>query len=679
MRLLGVLLGLVMVFSAHAQKENNTWCMGHAGGIDFNTTPPSPFTSQIHAIETTAAISDRNTGQLLFYTDGFNVWDATHTIMQNGISVGTDDVIQTTPQGTVIVPFLNDKDKYHLFVLAVVRPYSGYMFHSVIDMKLNNGLGGVVPNNKRVLVDSGFTESMLVVPGCGKVWLITQMRANSEFRAYSITDQGLQSSPVVSTLSHTERPSDMASFRLSHDNKKLVMVGSIITGGRAASTEFISINDFDLSTGKVSNNIIIDKGPQTVYYDFEFSPSNQYLYTTGVDGIYQYDITLPTGAAIKASRKTVADLANMGFTGMPNGLQLRDDGNIYVVRYEKDSLGMISNCDMAAPACTYTSNALKVGGEGTYKVPMKIVYPVPPAAGATTSSDSVLCAGATLILHTTDEDAIWQDGSKGKSYTATQKGVYWVSSLGEGCNARVDTFHVDEVDPQVSLIADTVICNGDSVLLQANAQPTGTSYQWNTGATTDNVYADKAGVYVLTISYKGCTGTDNVAVSMRPSISIDLGRDVELCKGETLLLPLLSTTEATDKYKWQDGSIERTYTVSEAGVYHLTVANVCDTVSDTLVVTERNCHFFFPSAFSPNGDGRNDIAHLVGDAAAVTNYSLHIVNRWGEAVFHTKDATKGWDGTYKGQKAEVGTYFYIIKYTYDGEEELFKGDIALIR
>ena len=606
MRLLGILLALIIGFAAHAQKENNTWCMGHSGGIDFNTTPPSPFTSQINAIETAASISDRNTGALLFYTDGTSVWDATHNIMQNGDTIGTDFLQQTTPQGTVIIPFLNDAYKYYIFNIGIFGKAYNSLFYSVVDMRLNNGLGAVVQGQKKVLVDTGFSEAILAIPGCGNVWLLTQQYKTGEFWVYGVTEQGIDPNPVISKLEHLERPSDMAMYRVSHDNKTIMSCGVIFAQARPAYTEYMSIQDFDVMTGKVSNNKIIDKGGDRVYYDFEFSPNSRFVYACSFSGIYQYDLADRSVSAIRASRKNVS-----GDVPILTGMQLRPDGNIYIAGYERDSLSMISNCDAAFPNCVFTYNALKIGGEATYKLPAQIAYPLTPVS----------------------------------------------LSLGD----------------------DTTICSGGAIELSGNAQPAGTSYQWSTGDTTPAITVDEEGVYILHIDNKGCKATDDVAVQVHPKIEIDLGADATICKGDKILLPLSSTTVATDKYLWQDGSVERTYTVSKAGVYRLTVANVCDTVRDTLVVTDRNCHFFFPSAFSPNGDGRNDLAHLVGDVSVVTDYSLHIVNRWGEAVYHTKDATQGWDGTYKGQKTEVGTYFYIIKYTYDGEEELLKGDITLIR
>lgn len=580
--------------------------MGRAGGIDFNTSPPTLFASKIDAIESTATICDRNTGALLFYSDGVRIWDATHSIMQNGDSIGTDYKHQTTPQGVVILPFINDTNRYYLFNTAAITPYRGWLFYSVIDMRLNNGLGGVLPERKKVLLDSSLSEAILAIPGCGNVWLLSQQHEDGAFSVYSITEQGIDPNPVVSKLEHSERPSNMAMYRISHDNKTLISTGTLFSTAPDPTVKYISIQDFDVMTGKVSNNQIIDKGDEGVYYDVEFSPNNRFLYGCNFEGISQYDLSDRSAAAIKASRKSVTD--NAWGTA---GLQLRPDGKIYITRYEKDSLATISNCDAAFPACVFTLNALKIGGRTTYKLPPNIVYPLEPVS--------------------------------------------------------------------LTLIDDTMLCSGHIIELSPNPQPQGTQFVWSTGATTETIQVDQEGVYTLNIDNGGCKASDEVAVTVRSAIDIDLGQSTTICKDDTLLLPLLSTVDTTTKFRWQDGSTAKIFTVKEAGIYSVTVTNVCDTTTRTVEVTERNCHFFFPTAFSPNGDGLNDYARLVGDVSVVDDFTLRIYNRWGEAVYQTNDAAKGWDGRYKGRKAEVGTYYYLVRYKYDGEEEFFKGDLMLVR
>jgi gliding motility-associated-like protein len=114
-------------------------------------------------------------------------------------------------------------------------------------------------------------------------------------------------------------------------------------------------------------------------------------------------------------------------------------------------------------------------------------------------------------------------------------------------------------------------------------------------------------------------------------------------------------------------------------VYALSYSNQCYTVKDTITVHHRNCSLWFPSAFTPNGDSKNDVAHVLGDLTYVSKYRLTIYNRWGRLVYSTNDMYSGWDGSYKGTAQDVGTYNYLIRYTYKGHEQKLDGAITLVR
>jgi len=92
-----------------------------------------------------------------------------------------------------------------------------------------------------------------------------------------------------------------------------------------------------------------------------------------------------------------------------------------------------------------------------------------------------------------------------------------------------------------------------------------------------------------------------------------------------------------------------------------------------------NPAFYIPTAFTPNGDGKNDIFRPVAVGYKQINY-FKIFNRWGQMVYSGTSFDDGWDGTYKGQAAELGTYFWDIEYTDRfGNTGKCKGDVTLIR
>ncbi len=85
-----------------------------------------------------------------------------------------------------------------------------------------------------------------------------------------------------------------------------------------------------------------------------------------------------------------------------------------------------------------------------------------------------------------------------------------------------------------------------------------------------------------------------------------------------------------------------------------------------------------PTAFSPNGDGENDILYVRG--AAIKTLDLKIFNRWGQLVFETTSQQVGWDGTFNGQPQPMEAYAYVLSVSFiDGTAKLLKGNITLLR
>ena len=100
---------------------------------------------------------------------------------------------------------------------------------------------------------------------------------------------------------------------------------------------------------------------------------------------------------------------------------------------------------------------------------------------------------------------------------------------------------------------------------------------------------------------------------------------------------------------------------------------------DSFHVTVIEQDVFVPSAFSPNGDGVNDIFHVTA-RKLITLQEFKIMNRWGQQIFETRDISKGWDGNFKGKMQDPGVYYYMIKVASPtGKTQFLKGDITLIR
>lgn len=85
--------------------------------------------------------------------------------------------------------------------------------------------------------------------------------------------------------------------------------------------------------------------------------------------------------------------------------------------------------------------------------------------------------------------------------------------------------------------------------------------------------------------------------------------------------------------------------------------NTVKSLSNT-VETTAPFNLYIPNAFTPNGDGLNDVFGAAGEG--ISEFTMQVFNRWGNLVFETNDMRRQWDGTYKGEKAELGVYVYQV-------------------
>ena len=106
----------------------------------------------------------------------------------------------------------------------------------------------------------------------------------------------------------------------------------------------------------------------------------------------------------------------------------------------------------------------------------------------------------------------------------------------------------------------------------------------------------------------------------------------------------------------------------------------CEAPVRRTVLVRKELRLFIPNAFSPNGDGSNDVFGLEATGLELNGFSISIHNRWGEQVFSSKDPQFGWDGIYLGEEAQPGTYAWALKYLDAlGNPKTLMGTVTLIR
>jgi gliding motility-associated-like protein len=223
---------------------------------------------------------------------------------------------------------------------------------------------------------------------------------------------------------------------------------------------------------------------------------------------------------------------------------------------------------------------------------------------------------------------------------------------------------------------------------------------WSTGETTDTIVAIDTGIYWVDVFYQsGCSYRDSFYISLLDAPDVSIPTPDPFCpdSGESVYLEIdttgLPVVEWSNGVTGEPGSIYSQ--VGEAWVYVENADGCFDTVFVTL---EEFCEeedpvepepeedpyvFEVPNAFSPNGDGVNDLFRPFFGNAGLDRFRLQIFNRWGEVVYYSEDQNAGWDGTFQGKEQEMGTYIFVLGYRVvdpaPREAEEVRGSVTLIR
>lgn len=276
-----------IIIPQYSLPENSVWAFGDSLGLDFNS-PGSPSALQtylnVDGRGAAASVADSN-GQLLFYTNGNNVWSANGTVMPNG------KYLFGLFCQLVKVPY--QIGKYYLFT------YTSYLKCDLIDMSLNNGVGDIVttfPLRGVPLTENiGLSHCVAAVADCsGNAWLLVHDVGSPAFRAFHITAAGIDTLPVISDFSN-QIPNAAGGGSATHM--------AVAPNGRHIAYSITSYNnpakltyyDFDPETGMVSNPRILKTHQDDFFSENAFSPDNSKLYctvyrqNTNDSKIYQYD------------------------------------------------------------------------------------------------------------------------------------------------------------------------------------------------------------------------------------------------------------------------------------------------------------------------------------------------------------------------------------------------------
>ena len=323
---------------------------------------------------------------------------------------------------------------------------------------------------------------------------------------------------------------------------------------------------------------------------------------------------------------------------------------------------------------TYWLSAILGDCSGSDTITVKVI----PTPSVHIGNDSFICAGQPANIGDVIPGAtyLWNTGSTSSSIEISESGSYWLTADLEGCRVS-DTVQITVTPlPEPDLGTDRDICPEQVIVLDASYA--GGSYQWSTGDTTSSLSVRSAGTYSVRVhSAYGCAGGDTVIFSWYPLPVVSLGADTTVCEETPLVLKPFYTN--SDSLRWSDGSVGAMLTVSSGGRYIVSGINKCGEARDTISVKQIFCDICVPNAFTPNGDGVNDVFRVLGNTGRLESFRLRVFNRWGQLLFETSDKGKGWDGRQSGGEAPLGAYAYMLEYSLNNKPVTQKGNFTLLR
>jgi hypothetical protein len=522
MKNLSFLFFAIISLNLSAQFANK-WEVGNGFGINFNTPTPSIISGAIpsnHA-DNSSSISDVS-GNLLFYTNGINVWDRTHAVMPNGSGLIGN---LSAGQCALIIPIPCSSSKYVIFHCTY---YSnpGNLSYSVVDMNLNSGFGDVVAGQKNVSLGTGWTEKLCAYynPSGNFYWLLTHKWNSDQFVAFKIDVANIAVTSVTSSIGTIHNSGTfggvhdaMGQLTISPDGTKVL--------NALTSQDKYDLFDFNIVNGVLSNSIAIP-GNSGNAWGTAFSPDSKKIYTNGLyfGDIYQYDISTYTPSAIIASKYQVYSTGvgsyNFGY------MELGPDGKVYIPRPNTFFISVINAPNQIGSACSYSFSGLSTGTKQAQWGTSRIAYNIPiPAQPFTISSSvsNITCFGmanGSATVSTTMSGTYtysWSPGSYSTSIVNNlNPGIYSVSVSDGLCTTVSTLIAVSQPQPvSINITPSQLICNGNSAILNSTVSG-GTpaySYSWSNGSVFSGTSVSPGVQTTYTLSISDANGCMNQAVT----------------------------------------------------------------------------------------------------------------------------------------------------------------------
>ena len=439
--------------------------------------------------------------------------------------------------------------------------------------------------------------------------------------------------------------------------------------------------------------------------------NGSFLASQASDGIHTINYITPDGCAYNMNI-TVTILPVLNINGLPNSWCLADTNFIINAiplggNWSNTTTDSIFNPIQEGTGLFNISYSM---GTGACLVSTSASISIDDTLLVTTFfADTTICLDDYVRIGATGNGGnelnytySWSNGIGNSSQNVVQPGssTTYTITLNDGCSDEaVATSQVNiQTDFNLSFITSEMKCFDETGTAEAIVSPTGFyNYEWNTSPTSNgDAIIGKAGTsYKITVTdANNCVKEEHIEIPSYEKLIADFTVSpndacLDLLNADFYFIDQ-STGATQGNWSFGDGSnidyvsannITHTYQDTGTFIVYLQVQNEADcsgNVTKTVCVTPKTL-VLAPTAFSPNGDGNNDIFFI--HAIGIGFVDFTIFDRWGEKVFRSENIKNGWNGTFRETKMEVGTYTWQAEFhsLENNNTQTEKGNFQLIR
>ena len=370
---------------------------------------------------------------------------------------------------------------------------------------------------------------------------------------------------------------------------------TVTTNGCSALASY-SINQYSNPQLDLGNDTAICAGASltlqvpTGYQDYFWQDGSTGT-SMNVTGSGYYSVIVSNGFCSSSDAVQVSTISNP--------VPVISSGSAYLCSGNSTTLS-VNTADEYLWSTGETSSSIAIQSGGVYSVTVK----TDGCSGSTSlpinlyanpiidlGHDTAICSGTYILLHAQPgyQDYLWQDGSTDSIITVSGNGLFSITVSNGFCNSSDAVLVTSIANPIPSISSSSsYICEGSSVLLFTDPAD---NYLWNTGETTSSISIQSGGVYSVSVTTNGCSGSSSFMIDQHSTPAIELGNDTSICIGSAISLH--APPGGNLNYLWQDGSVDSVYSITTSGTYSVTISNGFCSSSDSVNIQFTNCQVPF--------------------------------------------------------------------------------------